>query len=291
MARARLAWVTRPWIISPRIAAQTAGLLQTPKATERTNGTCSSIRAGATIMRLSSGVATGRPFSPRNTPVPARGAEIRRCRSGRGRRQRIRGEVDLAVVVLGLVGRGERLQDVPVLLDLAVGHPEQVVERVRGAEQAALADHEDEVAFADDLVDLGVDQVAGGLELLDDGLAAGDAVGVDALAVLDVAGGVPDRFTVLRDVAVHEDRSYGGPGEPFVVLRGCPVSDRGRAVELGVAGTVRRGDGLARVPVLHDLALLEPEDVPGGGLPGGQRGVRVDRDVGAVGEDAHGLDR
>src|SRR6516164_2910902 len=94
--------------------------------------------------------------------VPARDAEIRRCRSGRGRRQRILGEVDLAVGVLRLVGRGKRLQDVPVLGDLAVGHPERVVERVRGAEQAALADHEDEAALADDRVDRGVDQVAGG---------------------------------------------------------------------------------------------------------------------------------
>src|SRR6516165_6251069 len=35
--------VTRPWTISPGIAAHTAGLLATPKAAERTDGICSSI--------------------------------------------------------------------------------------------------------------------------------------------------------------------------------------------------------------------------------------------------------
>ena len=69
MALARLAWVTRPWISLPRIAAHTAGLLAAPKATERTNGIRSSAEAGATIMRLSSGVATGLPSAPMNTPA------------------------------------------------------------------------------------------------------------------------------------------------------------------------------------------------------------------------------
>jgi hypothetical protein len=40
-------------------------------------------------------------------------------------------------------------------------------------------------------------------------------------AALDVASGVPDRFIVVREVAVPEDRRYDGPGETLVVLR-CP---------------------------------------------------------------------
>src|SRR6516225_2146767 len=74
---------------------------------------------------------------------------MRTDRLGRGRRQRILGEVELAVAVLRLAGRGERLQDVPMLLDLAVGHPEEVVERVGGASEAAFVDHKDEAALAD----------------------------------------------------------------------------------------------------------------------------------------------
>jgi hypothetical protein len=71
--------------------------------------------------------------------------------------------------------------DVPVLRDLALGHPAEVVERVWGASKTALVDHDDDVAFADDLVDLGVDQGAGADELLDDGRRRSG--GLAALAV------------------------------------------------------------------------------------------------------------
>ena len=51
------------------MAAATAVVLATPKATDSTNGIRASTGPGVTIMRLSSGVATGWPSASMNTPA------------------------------------------------------------------------------------------------------------------------------------------------------------------------------------------------------------------------------
>src|SRR5688572_23273887 len=61
---------------------------------------------------------------------------------------------ELAVRVLPLRPRRDGLDRVPMLGDLAVLDPEEVVERARPAGELALAGDEHEVAFTQHLVDL-----------------------------------------------------------------------------------------------------------------------------------------
>src|SRR3984893_18548322 len=64
-----------------------------------------------------------------------------------------RSESELSVRILPLLLRHHRLEDVPVLGDLAVLHPKQVIEGSVLPAQRTFADSEYEAALSEDLVD------------------------------------------------------------------------------------------------------------------------------------------
>ncbi len=172
--------------------------------------------------------------------------------------------------------------------DLAVVDAIEVVEGGELVAEGALGDDEDEVAFAEDLVDaLVADCFASLGEILQAVDEAGEMVG-DPGIVLDVVDAVKivgEFISAAGEEVVHIALHESFVGLGFVEVGGC-----GGAVDHGVAAWAGSAWSLLEVvPVLDGLAVFEAEDVEAD-LGAEEVVLGVEEDEIAILEDANGVD-
>src|SRR6202158_2928386 len=199
-----------------------------------------------------------------------------------------RSESELSVRILPLLPRRHRLEDVPVLGDLAVLHPKQVIEGSVLPAQRTFADNKYEAALSEDLVDA--------VEFERDSLLGPGAHGVSQLRDL-----VRDRRVVLNVVvafevareqlhpAIDEDVVHKPAHEGFVRISAVEIRRRRWPVNHRVAAWIRAGCLLEIVPVLDNQTAFKPKDVEADLRPE-EVGFAMRDDEVAIFEGPYGVD-
>src|ERR1700730_4958095 len=169
-------------------------------------------------------------------------------------------KTELAITILPLLVGRNRFDGVPVLCDFSVLYAEQIVKRRLLSAERALADNKHEIPVPKLLVDpvvLHRDSSSG--HCLECRTKAGEIVG-DLRIVLNVfiVVEVPRQ---LFHPAIHQDVIDEGAHQLLVRVGLIQISRFCRTIDHAVAAWVRTCRLLKIVPMLHDLAVLEAEDV------------------------------